>query len=405
MSLAGKHILLIVSGGIAAYKSILLIREIQKAGGTVQAILTQSATEFVTPLTLSTLTGRPALTELFDLTQETEIGHIELSRSADLIVVAPATAHILARMANGLADDLATTCLLATDTDILAAPAMNVRMWEAAATRRNIETLKSDGVRFVGPEEGDMACGEFGFGRLAEPDAILTAIEDYFAGPGKPLAGKTVIVTSGPTREPIDPVRFIANASSGRQGVAIAEALAKRGAHVKFITGPAEFADPRGCVIIAVETAVEMDGAVQAALPADIAIFAAAVADWRVANPAREKVKKDASGTSPQIEFAPNPDILAGVAQLPAGERPGLVIGFAAETENLMTNARNKREKKGCDWLLANDVSPGTGVFGGSGTHIHFLSAGGERDWGTMSKTQVADALADRIVEAMTRNS
>lgn len=405
MTLAGKHILLIISGGIAAYKAITLIRLIQKAGGSVQAILTQGAKEFVSPLTISTLCGRPALTDLFDLTRETEIGHIELSRSADLIVVAPATAHILARMANGLADDLATTCLLATITPVLAAPAMNVRMWEAPSTRRNIETLRRDGIAFVGPEEGEMACGEYGFGRMAEPEIILEAMEALFAraGGALPLEGKTVIVTSGPTREPIDPVRYISNASSGRQGSAIAESLAARGALVKFVTGPADFAKPRGCDIIAVETALEMEAAVRAALPADAAIFTAAVADWRVAEPAGSKLKKDAAGTPPALEFVPNPDILASISHLPAGERPELVVGFAAETGNLETHARNKLARKGCDWLLANDVSPGTGVFGGSDTSILFLDGIEAEDWGPMGKADVAEKLANRIVERLRR--
>lgn len=405
MTLAGKHILLIISGGIAAYKAITLIRLIQKAGGSVQAILTQGAREFVSPLTISTLCGRPALTDLFDLTRETEIGHIELSRSADLIVVAPATAHILARMANGLADDLATTCLLATITPVLAAPAMNVRMWEAPSTRRNIETLRRDGIAFVGPEEGEMACGEYGFGRMAEPEIILEGMEAHFAraGGALPLEGKRVIVTSGPTREPIDPVRYISNASSGRQGSAIAEALAARGALVKFVTGPADFAKPRGCEIIAVETALEMEAAVRAALPADAAIFTAAVADWRVAEPAGSKLKKDAAGTPPALEFVPNPDILASISHLPAGERPELVVGFAAETGNLETHARNKLARKGCDWLLANDVSPGTGVFGGSDTSILFLDGIEAEDWGPMGKADVAEKLANRIVERLRR--
>ena len=399
MTLAGKHILLIVSGGIAAYKSITLIRLIQKAGGTVQAILTEGAKQFVSPLTVATLTGRPALSELFDLTRETEIGHIELSRSADLIVVAPATAHILARMANGLADDLATTCLLATITPVLAAPAMNVRMWEAPSTRRNIETLRRDGIAFVGPNEGDMACGEYGTGRVAEPEEIFEAIQAHFARSGGPLPleGKTVVVTSGPTREAIDPVRYISNASSGRQGSAIAEALAARGAIVKFVTGPAEFANPKGCEIIAVETALEMEAAVTAALRADAAIFTAAVADWRVVEPAGVKLKKDSSGTPPELDFVANPDILASVSHLPAGERPSLVIGFAAETGNLETHARNKLARKGCDWLLANDVSPGTGVFGGTDTRILFLDGPEAEDWGDLSKIAVAERLADRI--------
>ncbi|WP_417578878.1 bifunctional phosphopantothenoylcysteine decarboxylase/phosphopantothenate--cysteine ligase CoaBC [Pelagibacterium sp.] len=399
MSVAGKHILLIISGGIAAYKAITLIRLIQKGGGTVQAILTEGARHFVSPLTISTLCGRPALSELFDLTREAQIGHIELSRSADLVVVAPATANILARMANGLADDLATTCLLATITPVLAAPAMNVRMWEAPATRRNIETLRRDGIGFVGPDEGDMACGEYGAGRMAEPEGILGAIEDHFArgaGP-RPLAGKTIIVTSGPTREPIDPVRYVSNASSGRQGTAIAEALARQGAHVRFITGPAEFAAPQGCDIIPVQTAVEMEAAVKAALPAHAAIFTAAVADWRVAHPANAKLKKDAAATAPDLEFTANPDILAGVAQLPQGERPELVIGFAAETGNLETHARNKLARKGCDWLLANDVSPGSGVFGGTDTRILFLDGEKVSDWGPQTKREVADRLVQHL--------
>lgn len=401
--LAGKHILLVVSGGIAAYKAIELIRLIQKAGGTVQAILTESATRFVSPLTVSTISGRPALTELFDLTMETEIGHIELSRSADLIVVAPATANLLAKMANGLADDLASTCLLATDTDILVAPAMNVRMWGAAATRRNIAKLEADGVTLIGPDEGEMACGEYGPGRLAEPQAILDAITAHFARAAAPtpLAGKKIVITSGPTREPIDPVRYISNASSGKQGTAIAQALAQKGADVVFITGPAEPPRPRGCTIVEVTTAVEMDQQVKHALPADAAIFCAAVADWRVLEPAHEKIKKDAEQTPPQIAFAANPDILARVAGLPEGERPRLVIGFAAETGDLLARARAKRDRKACDWLLANDVSPQNNVFGGDETAILFLSDQGEEDWGALSKRAVAERLAEKVAEAL----
>lgn len=401
--LAGKHILLVVSGGIAAYKAIELIRLIQKAGGTVQAILTESATRLVSPLTVSTISGRPALTELFDLTMETEIGHIELSRSADLIVVAPATANLLAKMANGLADDLASTCLLATDTDILVAPAMNVRMWGAAATRRNIAKLEADGVTLIGPDEGEMACGEYGPGRLAEPQAILDAITAHFARAAAPtpLAGKKIVITSGPTREPIDPVRYISNASSGKQGTAIAQALAQKGADVVFITGPAEAPRPRGCTIVEVTTAVEMDQQVKHALPADAAIFCAAVADWRVLEPAHEKIKKDAEQTPPQIAFAANPDILARVAGLPEGERPRLVIGFAAETGDLLARARAKRDRKACDWLLANDVSPQNNVFGGDETAILFLSDQGEEDWGALSKRAVAERLAEKVAEAL----
>lgn len=405
MTLSGKHILLIISGGIAAYKAITLIRLIQKGGGSVQAILTRSAAEFVSPLTISTLCGRPVLTELFDLTRETEIGHIELSRSADLIVVAPATANLLAKLANGHADDLASTCLLATDTAILAAPAMNVRMWEAAPTRRNIETLRKDGIAFIGPNEGDMACGEFGFGRMAEPEEILAAIEAHFEARGapKPLAGKHVIVTSGPTREPIDPVRYISNASSGRQGTAIAEALTALGARVTFVTGPAEYANPKGALVIPVTTALEMKAAVEEALPADAAVFCAAVADWRVAGITGEKVKKSASGTPPEIVLVENPDILAGIAQLPADRRPSLVVGFAAETGELETKARAKLARKRCDWLLANDVAGADPVFGSTDTAILFLEGTHVEDWGSQSKTSVARRLAGRIADRLSR--
>lgn len=404
--LYGKHILVIISGGIAAYKAIELIRLIQKAGGTVQAILTKSATEFVSPLTISTLCGRPALTALFDLTRETEIGHIELSRSADLIVIAPGTANILAKLANGIADDLATTCLLATDTPIMAAPAMNVRMWEAASTRRNLALLANDGVQFVGPDEGEMACGEFGPGRLAEPPVILEAIVAHFerANRPKPLAGKHAIVTSGPTREPIDPVRFLSNASSGKQGVAIAEALAALGARVSFITGPAQYRQPRGCAVIDVETAIEMDRAVEAALPADIAVFCAAVSDWRVETPADDKIKKDADETAPTLTLVANPDILRRVSSLAGGNRPRLVVGFAAETSNLLENAKAKLKRKGCDWLLANDVSPASGTFGGANNTVTLLAGEAVEAWEPMDKQAVAQKLATRIAESFQRD-
>ncbi|WP_404400763.1 bifunctional phosphopantothenoylcysteine decarboxylase/phosphopantothenate--cysteine ligase CoaBC [Pelagibacterium halotolerans] len=394
--LHGKHILLVISGGIAAYKAQTLIRLIQKAGGTVQAILTKSAAEFVSPLTVAALSGKPALTELFDLTQETEIGHIELSRSADLIVAAPATANLLAKLAHGLADDLASTCLLATDTPIMTAPAMNVRMWEAAATRRNMATLRENGVIVVGPDEGEMACGEYGPGRMAEPEAILAAIETHFEGAPKPLAGRYVIVTSGPTREPIDPVRYISNASSGKQGTAIAEALAALGAKVSFITGPAEYANPQGCDIVRVTAAREMDAAVEKALPADVAVFCAAVADWHVANPAQTKIKKEAFEDPPPLNFAPNPDILKRISTLESG-RPDLVIGFAAETGDLEARAARKFAAKGCDWLLANDVSTHHGVFGGNGTDIVFFDSNGHERWGAMTKTAVAQKLAQKV--------
>lgn len=395
--LTGKHILLIVSGGIAAVKATDLVRRIQKAGGSVQVILTANASHFVAPLALSTLSGRPALTELFDLTRESEIGHIELSRSADLIVVAPATANLLAKLAHGIADDLASTCLLATDTPILVAPAMNVRMWQAQATRRNIALLEADGVGMVGPDEGEMACGEYGPGRMAEPEAILAAILAHFesAARHRPLAGKHVIVTSGPTREPIDPVRYISNASSGKQGSAIAEALAELGAEITFVTGPADHASPRNCTIVPVETAIEMLDAVNAALPADAAVFCAAVADWRIANPAQGKIKKGADQTPPVLDLVPNPDILATIARETAA-RPRLVVGFAAETENLLDNARAKRARKGCDWLVANAVTDGA-VFGADRNSVVLLSDDGEEDWGEASKGEIGRWLAARI--------
>jgi len=404
MTLAGKHVLLIVTGGIAAYKALDTIRLIQKAGGSVQVVMTRAATEFVSPLAAATLSGRPVLTELFDLTQETEIGHIELSRSADLIVIAPASADFLARMANGLANDLASTTVLATDTAILAAPAMNVRMWQAPATRRNLELLRGDGVGLVGPAEGDMACGEYGPGRMAEPTAIVAAIETHFSKVAdRPLAGRHVVVTSGPTREPIDPVRYISNASSGRQGTAIGAALVALGARVTFVTGPAETPPPDGCDVVRVETARQMRDAVMAALPADAAIFCAAVADWHVTNARTEKLKKTGQGGAPVLEFSENPDILAEVAGLAAG-RPDLVVGFAAETEDIESNARDKLARKKCDWLLANDVGEGTGTFGGRDNAIIFLTHREREAWGRLSKSEVGHKLAARIARHLARS-
>lgn len=398
MSVNGKHILLIITGGIAAYKSLELIRLIQKQGGTVQAIQTKAATQFVTPLSVATLTGHDVLTDLFDLTREAEIGHIELSRSADLIVVAPVSADFMAKMAHGHANDLASTTVLATDTDILVAPAMNVRMWQAKSTQRNLETLRGDGVRFVGPDEGEMACGEFGPGRMAEPEDIVASINAYFAGADhQPLAGKKLLVTSGPTREWVDPVRYISNASSGKQGVAIAEALARLGADVHFVTGPADFASPSGCTIIPVESAKDMQKAVATALPRDAAIFCAAVADWGVAEMADEKIKKGAKATPPALKLSANPDILAEVAQLPKSKRPKLVIGFAAETENLIDNAKAKLARKKCDWLLANDVGPQSGTFGGDANHIFLLAGEDVDDWGRLSKHEIGNRLAQKI--------
>lgn len=396
--LASKRILLIIGGGIAAFKSLDLIRRLRERGATVTPVLTRASEEFVTPLSVSALAGQKVFRDLFDLTDEAEMGHIELSRSADLIVVAPATADLMAKMAQGHADDLASTLLLATDTPVLVAPAMNVRMWDHPATQRNIATLKGDGVRFVGPNDGDMACGEHGPGRMAEPLEIVAAVEANLAG--GPLVGKRILVTSGPTHEPIDPVRYIANRSSGSQGTAIARALAGLGAEVVFITGPADVAPPTGVDAVRVETAQQMLVAVKAALPADAAVFAAAVADWRVTSTSTSKMKK-AKGGLPTLEFAENPDILATVSQLDEG-RPALVVGFAAETDDVIENATAKRKRKGCDWIVANDVSHETGIMGGKENDITLISQEGAEDWPRMSKDDVARRLADRIAQALT---
>lgn len=394
--LDGKRILLIISGGIAAFKALDLIRRLRERGAAVTPVMTPAAGEFVTPLSVSALAGEKVFRDLFDLTDEAEMGHIELSRSADLIVVAPASADLLAKMATGLANDLASTLLLATDTAVLAAPAMNVRMWDHKATQRNIEMLRADGVHFVGPNEGDMACGEFGPGRMAEPLEIVSAINTLLAD--GPLRGRKIVVTSGPTHEPIDPVRYIANRSSGAQGTAIAAALAALGAEVHFVTGPASTPPPKGVRVIAVETAAEMEQAVKAALPADAAIFAAAVADWRVASATSSKIKKDASGALPALEFAENPDILAGVSQMKKG-RPKLVIGFAAETDDVIANATAKRKRKGCDWIVANDVSPATGIMGGTENAVTVISATEAEEWPRMGKDAVARKLAAKVAE------
>ena len=395
--LAGKRILLIIGGGIAAYKCLDLIRRLRERGAAVTPVLTRAAQEFVTPLSVGALAGEKVYTDLFDLTEEAEMGHIQLSRVADLVVVAPATADLLAKMAGGHADDLASTLLMATDTPVLAAPAMNVRMYEHAATQRNIATLSADGVRFVGPNAGDMACGEFGPGRMSEPLEIVEAIGAAL-GDG-PLKGKRVLVTSGPTHEPIDPVRYIANRSSGAQGTAIAQALAALGAEVVFVTGPAEAKRPQGVEVVEIESAAEMLAAVEAALPVDGAVFAAAVADWRVASASGSKIKKQA-GKLPTLEFAENPDILKTVSQMAEG-RPGLVVGFAAETDDVIENARAKRARKGCDWIVANDVSPETGIMGGSENAVHLISEDGVEDWPRMGKGEVAKRLAARIAEAL----
>jgi len=400
--LAGKRILLVIGGGIAAFKSLDLIRRLRERGASVTPVLTRAGEQFVTPLSVSALSGSKIYRDLFDLTDEAEMGHIQLSRSADLIVVAPATADLMAKMAQGRADDLASTLLLATDTPVLIAPAMNVRMWQHAATQRNLATLRSDGIGITGPNDGDMACGEFGPGRMAEPLEIVAAIEAGFAADaaGLPLAGKHILVTSGPTHEPIDPVRYIANRSSGAQGTALAAALRDLGATVTFVTGPASVAPPSGVTVQRVETAAQMLAAVQAALPADVAVFAAAVADWRVANAAGSKMKKDGSGRPPALEFAENPDILATVSQMKKG-RPGLVVGFAAETDDVIAHATAKRLRKGCDWIVANDVSPRTGIMGGVENAVTVISDAGADSWPRMGKADVAKRLAERIAQAL----
>ncbi|MFN4204276.1 MAG: bifunctional phosphopantothenoylcysteine decarboxylase/phosphopantothenate--cysteine ligase CoaBC [Tabrizicola sp.] len=395
--LANKRILLIIGGGIAAYKALELIRLIQKAGGSVTPVLTRAGAEFVTPLSVGALARCKVHEALFDLTAEAEMGHIELSRSADLVVVAPATADLLAKMAGGRADDLASTLLLATDKRVLVAPAMNVRMWQHPATQRNLGLLRADGVLTIGPDAGEMACGEYGSGRMAAPAAIIGAIGSALGG--GPLAGRHLVVTSGPTHEPIDPVRYIANRSSGAQGTALAAALRDLGARVTFVTGPAVVPPPAGVTVVKVETAREMAAAVEAALPADAAVMAAAVADWRVANASGQKLKKDGSGTAPALELAENPDILAQVSK--GRHRPRLVVGFAAETTNVVAHATAKRVRKGCDWIVANDVSPATGIMGGAENAVTLISEAGAEAWPRMGKDEVARRLAARIAEAL----
>ena len=396
--LYGRRILLVIGGGIAAYECLDLIRRLQDQGAKVVPVMTKAAEEFVTPLSVSALAGQKVYRDLFDLTDEAEMGHIQLSRAADLVVVAPATADLMAKMAQGIAGDLATTLLMATDKRVMIVPAMNVRMWDHAATQRNLKTLQDDGVLVVGPDEGNMACGEFGPGRMAEVPEIIAAIDDAL-GHG-PLSGKHVLVTSGPTHEPIDPVRYIANRSSGAQGAAIATALSGLGAKVTFVTGPASAPMPDRCEIVRVETAAEMLAAVENALPADAAVFAAAVADWRVQGASDSKIKKDGKGSLPSLEFAENPDILATVSQMKKG-RPGLVVGFAAETDDVIANATAKRKRKGCDWIVANDVSPGTGIMGGSENDVTLIHEDGAEDWPRMGKDAVADRLAAKIAEAL----
>ena len=395
--MSGRKILLIVGGGIAAYKALELVRLLKKAGAEVMSVLTAAGAEFVTPMSLAALTGQPVRQNLFMPDDETAMGHIELSRWADLVVVAPATAGLIAKASNGLADDLASTTLLATDKKVLLAPAMNVRMWQHPATQRNLAQVQADGARLVGPDVGDMACGEFGPGRMAEPLEIVAAIETALAD--GPLRGKHILVTSGPTHEPIDPVRYIANRSSGAQGTAIARALAALGARVTFVTGPASVPPPQGVAVVPVETAQQMLAAVTAALPADAAVFAAAVADWRVDNTSDHKMKKTATGAPPALLFAENPDILATVSK--GSPRPRLVVGFAAETDDVIIHAEQKRARKGCDWIVANDVRPETGIMGGTDNAVTLISGSGSESWPRMTKDAVARKLAARIAEAL----
>ncbi len=392
----GKRILLIVSGGIAAIKAPDLIRRLREQGASVRCVLTEGGKQFVTPLSLAALSEDKVYDDLFSLTDEHEMGHINLSRDADVLLVAPASADIMAKMAGGLASDLATTVLLATDKPVLCAPSMNVRMWEHAATRANLDTLISRGVGIVGPNEGDMACGEYGYGRMSEPEEIVTALQAFFDNVPKPLTGRRAIVTSGPTHEPIDPVRYIANRSSGKQGHAIAAALARLGCETVLVSGPSDLADPPGVNVVHIESAREMLDAVTAALPADIAVCAAAVADWRPDAEASEKIKKEAGNTAPTLSMVENPDILATLSSA-GNQRPVLVVGFAAETTDVIVHATAKRNRKGCDWIVANDVSPSTGTFAGDDNTVHLITADAVEDWPRMSKPAVAERIAERI--------
>ena len=392
----GKRVLLIIGGGIAAYRSLELIRRLRERGCIVSTCLTKSGREFVTPLSVSALAEQKVHLDLFDLTQESEMGHIELSRSVDLIIVAPGTADIMSKMANGTANDLASTLLMATDKQILVAPAMNVRMWNHPATRRNYDILFSDGVKFIGPNDGKMACGDYGPGRMSEPDEIADKAESILRQ--GPLNSIHAIITSGPTYEAIDPVRFIGNRSSGAQGSAIASALVRLGADVTFITGPGTVNYPDGVKVVTVETADEMFSAVNEALPAEVAIFVAAVSDWKIENVQRQKIKKSSGQTAPTLVLAENKDILSHVSNLKQN-RPKLVIGFAAESENILENARTKRLKKGCDWIVANDVSMGSGVMGGKSNKVSLISDMNTENWPKMSKENVAKRLIEKILK------
>ena len=405
LAISAARVLLIIGGGVSAYKSLELIRRLRERGAAVQVVMTAAAQQFVSPLSAAALSGSAVRHELFSLVDEAEMGHIELSRDADLLVVAPATADLLARMAQGIASDLASTTLIATDKRVLVAPAMNVRMWLHPATRRNVATLRNDGVEFVGPDEGEMACGEFGPGRMAEPLAIVAAIERVISSPTAsplelstprgPLGGRHVVVTAGPTYEPIDPVRFIGNRSSGRQGFALARAALAAGAKVTLISGPVALADPPGAAVVRVETAKQMLDAALAALPADVFIASAAVADWRVENVGEQKLKKGAFG-SPTLSLIENPDILARVAGKGTA-RPEVVVGFAAETTDVVEHAKQKLTRKACDFIVANSVAEGSGVFGGDENEVHIVASSGVESWPRMSKAEVARKLMELI--------
>ncbi len=408
LPLETRTVLLVIAGGIAAYKSLELIRRLRDRGARVRCVLTKGGVEFVTPLSVAALSGEKVHQDLFSLTDESEMGHIKLARDCDLVVVAPATADLMARLATGQAGDLATTVLLATDKQVLLAPSMNVQMWKHAATQRNVATLRADGVQMIGPEDGDLACGEVGAGRMAEPMEIAARVEALLAGPAQSLAGLSALVTSGPTREAIDPVRYLGNFSSGKQGHAVAVALARRGAKTVLVTGPTAEPDPAGVTVRRVETGREMLEACRAALPADVAVFAAAVADWRPEQLAAHKIKKGGLGTDKgagvNLALIENPDVLGTLAR-PGPQRPALVIGFAAETESdparLIERAAAKRTHKNCDWVVANDVSPGTGVLGGGRNTVHVVTGSGAESWPTLDKTEVAERLADRIADAL----
>ncbi len=400
--LDGKRILLIIGGGVAAYKSLDLARRLMERGASVRGVLTPAGQQFITPMSVASLTGDECYTELFSLKDEAEMGHIRLSREADLVVVSPATADLMAKMANGLANDLASTILLATDKQVMIAPAMNAEMWAHKATQRNLETLRRDGILMVGPGDGMLACGEVGPGRLAEVPDMVEAIEGFFAGGNRPLAGKKIVLTAGPTHEPIDPVRYIANRSSGKQGFALAGALVDLGADVTLVAGPVTQETPAGVVRVDVETALEMDAAVKAALPADAAVCVAAVADWRMkAGSNGEKLKKSKDGV-PALDLCENPDILKSLSGMKKG-RPALVVGFAAETEKVVEHATAKRARKGCDMIVANDVSHETGIMGGDSNQVHVISDTGVESWPSMRKDEVAQALAKTIADALTQ--